>query len=73
MKDFHLLTGILLQVTLGIPVTSHIISLIVGSKDKALQASRHLLQAGFHVNVIKPPTVRFVSRMFHESICWDIL
>ena len=33
----------------------------------------HLLQAGFHVNVIKPPTVRFVSRTFHGSICWDIL
>ncbi|CAK8564796.1 unnamed protein product [Lathyrus sativus] len=49
VKDFHLLTGI--------PVTSHIISLIVGSEDKALQASRHLLQAGFHVTAIRPPTV----------------
>ncbi|TKY49830.1 8-amino-7-oxononanoate synthase [Spatholobus suberectus] len=49
VKDFHLLTGI--------PVTSHIISLIVGSEDKALQASRHLLQSGFHVTAIRPPTV----------------
>ncbi|KAI5385681.1 hypothetical protein KIW84_072331 [Lathyrus oleraceus] len=40
VKDFHLLTRI--------PVTSHIISLIVGSEDKALRGSRHLLQAGFH-------------------------
>ncbi|XP_057414835.1 8-amino-7-oxononanoate synthase-like isoform X2 [Lotus japonicus] len=32
VKDFHLLTGI--------PVTSHIISLVVGSEDKAQQASR---------------------------------
>jgi len=32
VKDFHLLTGI--------PVTSPIISLIVGTEDKALQASR---------------------------------
>ncbi|WVY99787.1 hypothetical protein V8G54_025857 [Vigna mungo] len=49
VKDFHLLTGI--------PVTSHIISLIVGSEDKALQASRYLLQSGFHVTAIRPPTV----------------
>ncbi|KAG5033475.1 hypothetical protein JHK82_017035 [Glycine max] len=49
VKDFHLLTGI--------PVTSHIISLVVGSEDKALQASRHLLQSGFHVTAIRPPTV----------------
>ncbi|KAI5403486.1 hypothetical protein KIW84_050885 [Lathyrus oleraceus] len=27
------------------------------SRDKALQASRHLLQAGFHVDAIRPPTV----------------
>ncbi|CAJ1958645.1 unnamed protein product [Sphenostylis stenocarpa] len=49
VKDFHLLTGI--------PVTSHIISLVVGSEDKALQASRYLLQSGFHVTAIRPPTV----------------
>ncbi|KHN37445.1 8-amino-7-oxononanoate synthase [Glycine soja] len=49
VKDFHLLTGI--------PVTSPIISLIVGTEDKALQASRHLLQSGFHVTAIRPPTV----------------
>jgi len=87
VKDFHLLTGI--------PATSPIISLIVGTEDKALQASRyvslphflshhfwcpmnnqvshesassdtkhlmyfwnrHLLQAGFHVTAIRPPTV----------------
>ncbi|KAJ1406755.1 Pyridoxal phosphate-dependent transferase, major domain [Sesbania bispinosa] len=49
VKDFHLLTGI--------PVTSPIISLIVGSEDKALRASRYLLQSGFHVTAIRPPTV----------------
>ncbi|XP_057414832.1 8-amino-7-oxononanoate synthase-like [Lotus japonicus] len=49
VKDFHSLTGI--------PVTSPIISLIVGSEDKALQASRFLLQSGFHVTAIRPPTV----------------
>ncbi|KZV29688.1 2-amino-3-ketobutyrate coenzyme A ligase, mitochondrial [Dorcoceras hygrometricum] len=41
----------------GIPVESHIISLVVGSEDKALQASRHLLELGFHVTAIRPPTV----------------
>ncbi|XP_028807309.1 8-amino-7-oxononanoate synthase isoform X2 [Neltuma alba] len=49
VKDFRALTGI--------PVTSPIISLIVGSEEKALQASRHLLKSGFHVTAIRPPTV----------------
>jgi len=34
VKDFHLLTGI--------PITSPIISLIVGTEDKVLQASRYV-------------------------------
>jgi 8-amino-7-oxononanoate synthase len=34
VRDFHALTGI--------PTTSHVISLIVGSEEKALQASRSL-------------------------------
>lgn len=34
VQDFHALTGI--------PITSHIISLIVGSEEKALQSSRFL-------------------------------
>ncbi|KAM7266569.1 hypothetical protein ACFE04_004466 [Oxalis oulophora] len=41
----------------GIPITSPIISLIVGSEDKALKGSRHLLKSGFHVTAIRPPTV----------------
>ncbi|KAL7146565.1 hypothetical protein ABFS83_06G050200 [Erythranthe nasuta] len=41
----------------GFPVESHIISLIVGSENKALQASRHLLKLGFHITAIRPPTV----------------
>ncbi|CAN1856492.1 8-amino-7-oxononanoate synthase [Linum perenne] len=49
VHDFRVLTGI--------PITSPIISLVVGSEDKALQASRHLLQSGFHVTAIRPPTV----------------
>ncbi|XP_054812697.1 8-amino-7-oxononanoate synthase isoform X2 [Prosopis cineraria] len=49
VEDFRALTGI--------PVTSPIISLIVGSEEKALQASRHLLKSGFHVTAIRPPTV----------------
>ncbi|XP_071929750.1 8-amino-7-oxononanoate synthase-like isoform X2 [Coffea arabica] len=40
-----------------IPITSPIISLIVGSEVKALEASRHLLKSGFHVTAIRPPTV----------------
>uniref|UniRef100_A0A7N0RDE1 Aminotransferase class I/classII large domain-containing protein n=1 Tax=Kalanchoe fedtschenkoi TaxID=63787 RepID=A0A7N0RDE1_KALFE len=49
VQDFQTLTGI--------SVTSPIISLIVGSEEKALQASRHLLISGFHVTAIRPPTV----------------
>ncbi|KAL6335834.1 hypothetical protein AAG906_040553 [Vitis piasezkii] len=47
--DFRALTGI--------PIGSPIISLIVGSEERALQASRHLLKSGFHVTAIRPPTV----------------
>ncbi|GMP69849.1 hypothetical protein CsSME_00028947 [Camellia sinensis var. sinensis] len=49
VQDFQALTGI--------PITSPIISLVVGSEEKALQASRHLLKSGFHVTAIRPPTV----------------
>lgn len=49
VQDFRDLTGI--------PITSPIISLIVGSEATALQASRHLLEFGFHVTAIRPPTV----------------
>ncbi|CAL5407650.1 unnamed protein product [Camellia sinensis] len=49
VQDFQALTGIL--------ITSPIISLVVGSEEKALQASRYLLKSGFHVTAIRPPTV----------------
>eukprot|EP00261_Vitis_vinifera_P036253 XP_019077496.1 PREDICTED: 8-amino-7-oxononanoate synthase isoform X2 [Vitis vinifera] len=49
VRDFRALTGI--------PIGSPIISLIVGSEERALQASRHLLKSGFHVTAIRPPTV----------------
>ncbi|KAJ0043834.1 hypothetical protein Pint_17171 [Pistacia integerrima] len=49
VQDFHALTGI--------RISSPIISLIVGSEEKALLASRHLLESGFHVTAIRPPTV----------------
>ncbi|CAH9121619.1 unnamed protein product [Cuscuta epithymum] len=53
VQDFRDLTGV--------PITSHIISLIVGSESMALQASRHLLELGFHITAIRPPTVPFNS------------
>ncbi|KAF9615636.1 hypothetical protein IFM89_027178 [Coptis chinensis] len=49
VQDFRVLTQI--------PIASPIISLVVGSEEKALQASRHLLESGFHVTAIRPPTV----------------
>ncbi|CAA0834552.1 biotin F [Striga hermonthica] len=49
IQDFRAFTGILVE--------SHIISIVVGRENKALQASRHLLRLGFHVTAIRPPTV----------------
>ncbi|KAJ0832442.1 putative 8-amino-7-oxononanoate synthase [Helianthus annuus] len=49
VQEFRTLTGI--------PITSHIISLIVGSEEQALKASRHMLKCGFHITAIRPPTV----------------
>ncbi|KAJ8437645.1 hypothetical protein Cgig2_018435 [Carnegiea gigantea] len=49
VQDFRSLTGI--------PIPSHIVSVIVGNEEKALLASRHLLKSGFYVTAIRPPTV----------------
>ncbi|PIA50275.1 hypothetical protein AQUCO_01300784v1 [Aquilegia coerulea] len=49
VEEFRVLTQI--------PITSPIISLVVGDEEKALSASRHLLESGFHVTAIRPPTV----------------
>ncbi|KAI3808011.1 hypothetical protein L1987_23951 [Smallanthus sonchifolius] len=49
VQEFRTLTGI--------PITSHIISLIVGSEEQALKASRHMLKCGFHITAIRPLTV----------------
>ncbi|KAL8199704.1 hypothetical protein R6Q57_013272 [Mikania cordata] len=49
VQEFRTLTGI--------PITSHIISLVVGSEEQALKASRHMLKCGFHITAIRPPTV----------------
>ncbi|XP_021769387.1 8-amino-7-oxononanoate synthase-like isoform X2 [Chenopodium quinoa] len=49
VQDFRDLTGI--------PITSHIVSIIVGSEENSLLASRYMLKSGFHVTAIRPPTV----------------
>lgn len=49
VREFNSLTN------LGI--TSHIISVVVGSEEMALLASRCMLKSGFHVTAIRPPTV----------------
>lgn len=41
----------------GIPITSPVISLVVGTEQKALQASRHMFMSGFHVTPVGPPAV----------------
>ncbi|KAE9465022.1 hypothetical protein C3L33_03071, partial [Rhododendron williamsianum] len=60
VQDFHALTGI--------PVTSPIISLVVGSEEKALQASWYLLKSGFHVTAIRPPAVPPNSRRLRVTL-----
>ncbi|KAJ3691849.1 hypothetical protein LUZ61_021013 [Rhynchospora tenuis] len=49
VQDFYSLSGL--------PISSPIISIIVGTEEAALSASRHLLKSGFHVTAIRPPTV----------------
>lgn len=39
------------------PATSPIISLVVGTEQAALNASKHMLECGFHVTAIRPPAV----------------
>lgn len=42
---------------LGVPVSSPIVPLIIGPEAAAVGASMALLQRGFHVPAIRPPTV----------------
>ncbi|KAJ3676082.1 hypothetical protein LUZ60_003494 [Juncus effusus] len=49
VREFRTLTGI--------NITSPIISIVVGNETAALSASRHMLESGFHVTAIRPPTV----------------
>ena len=42
---------------LGVEAESPIVPLIVGSEAAALKASAQLLQRGFYVPAIRPPTV----------------
>lgn len=39
------------------PVTSQIVSIILGSEESTLSASKHLMKCGFHVIAIRPPSV----------------
>jgi 8-amino-7-oxononanoate synthase len=41
----------------GVPVQSPIVPLLVGPERAALQISAELMQMGFHVPAIRPPTV----------------
>ncbi|KAL4856178.1 8-amino-7-oxononanoate synthase [Chlorella vulgaris] len=42
---------------LGVPVSSPIVPLLVGTEQAAMDASMQLLRCGFHVPAIRPPTV----------------
>lgn len=49
---------------LGVPVTSPIVPLLIGPEQQTVDASMQLLQRGFHVPAIRPPTVpRGTSRL----------
>lgn len=42
---------------LGIPATSHIVPLVVGSETNTMAFGNSLLHDGYHVGTIRPPTV----------------
>ena len=42
---------------LGVPVSSPIVPLLIGPEQQTVDASMELLQRGFHVPAIRPPTV----------------
>lgn len=42
---------------LGVPVTSPIVPLVIGPEQETVDISMRLLQQGFHVPAIRPPTV----------------
>ncbi|CAA6666773.1 unnamed protein product [Spirodela intermedia] len=50
-------------------VTSPIISLVVGSEEAALHASRYMVKCGFHVIAIRPPTVPANSCRLRLTLC----
>ncbi|CAA7403574.1 unnamed protein product [Spirodela intermedia] len=50
-------------------VTSPIISLVVGSEEAALHASRYMVKCGFHVTAIRPPTVPANSCRLRLTLC----
>jgi 8-amino-7-oxononanoate synthase len=58
----------LVRTRLGVPVTSPIIPLVVGSEAAALQLTQHLLLQGFHVPAIRPPTVPAGSSRLRVSL-----
>ncbi|OMO98182.1 Aminotransferase, class I/classII [Corchorus olitorius] len=61
MRDFHDLTGI--------PITSHIISIFVGTEEKAVEASRYMVKSGFYVTPIRPPGVAPGACRLRLTLC----
>ncbi|OMO94878.1 Aminotransferase, class I/classII [Corchorus capsularis] len=61
MRDFHDLTGI--------PITSHIISIFVGTEEKAVEASRYMIKSGFYVTPIRPPGVTPGACRLRLTLC----
>lgn len=49
MREFTALSGVRL--------TSPIVSLVVGTEEKAIRAGRHMLESGFHTLPVRPPVV----------------
>lgn len=61
----------LVHMRLGVPVVSPIIPLVVGSEAAALELSRTLLLAGYHVPAIRPPTVPEGEDWFFSAAVGD--
>jgi 8-amino-7-oxononanoate synthase len=58
-----------LSQALDLPMESPIVPIIMGEESLALSASRRLLEQGFHVTAIRPPTVPQGSSRLRIALC----
>lgn len=65
MREFTALSGVRL--------TSPIVSLVVGTEEKAIRAGKYMLESGFHVLPVRPPVVPPNSCRFAVFLSFTLL